>query len=179
MSWLYSIVFAGLLFASEADISLQNTTSPVQPAPLTQIVSDEIEKFEQTYPLSRNGTVGVSNVNGSITVEAWDRDEVRLEATKIADSKETLADVEIRVDATPDRFNVKADYSAWKWNNRGNENRNRKLEVEFKLSVPRTAVLNEIETVNGSVTIGAAATAEEVVHGRPGAAVARFAGVED
>ena len=31
---------------------------------------------------------------------------------------------------------------------------NRKLEVQFRLQVPRTAVLNEIETVNGLVTVG-------------------------
>ena len=59
-------------------------------------------KFEQTYPLNANGRVSVSNVNGSIIVEAWDRNEVHLEAVKIADSKEALADVEIRVDAKPD-----------------------------------------------------------------------------
>ena len=82
---------------------------------------DEIEKFEQSYPLSRNGNVSVSNVNGSVIVEAWDRDEVRLEATKIADSKETLADVEIKVNSTADSFSVEADYKGWKWNNRGGE----------------------------------------------------------
>ena len=118
------------------------------------VVGDETEKFEQTYPLSKNGNVSVSNVNGSIVVEAWDRDEVRLEATKTADSKETLADVEIKISSTADSFSVEADYKGWKWNDkRGNENRNRRLDVEFRLSVPRTAVLNEIETVNGSVSV--------------------------
>lgn len=117
------------------------------------IVGDEIEKFEQTYPLSKNGSVSVSNVNGSIIVEAWDRDEVKLEATKTADSKDSLADVDIKVEATADSFSVEADYKSWKWNDKRNENRSRRLEVEFRLSVPRGAVLNEIETVNGSVRV--------------------------
>ncbi len=154
MSWLYSLVFAGLLFSSNGDTALyhsQNNNVPVLTS--ENVVSDEIEKFEQTYPLSKNGNVSVSNVNGSITVEAWDRDEVKLEATKIADSKETLADVDIKVESTADSFNVEADYKSWKWNDKRNENRSRRLEVEFRLSVPRTAVLNEIETVNGSVTV--------------------------
>jgi DUF4097 and DUF4098 domain-containing protein YvlB len=154
MSWLYSLVFAGLLFSSNGDQALnhsQNNNAPVLNSEI--VLADEIEKFEQTYPLSKNGNVSVSNVNGSITVEAWDRDEVRLEATKIADSKESLADVDIKVDATADSFSVEADYKSWKWNDKRNENRSRKLEVEFRLSVPRTAVLNEIETVNGSVTV--------------------------
>ena len=156
MSWLYSLVFAGLLFANaeQAPVHTNNTSNTSQPIVEAQTVKgDEIEKFEQTYPLSRNGNVSVSNVNGSITVEAWDRDEVRLEATKIADSKETLADVEIKVESTADSFRVEVDYKGWRWNNKGNENKNKKIEVEFRLSVPRTASLNEVETVNGSVTV--------------------------
>jgi DUF4097 and DUF4098 domain-containing protein YvlB len=155
MSWLYSLVFAGLFLSSGSDQATTSVRSNTEPFVSTQVVvsADEIEKFEQTYPLSKNGNVSVSNVNGSITVEAWDRDEVKLEATKIADSKETLADVDIKVDSTADSFSVEADYKSWKWNDRKNENRNRKLEVEFRLSVPRGAVLNEIETVNGSVTV--------------------------
>ena len=155
MSWLYSIVFAGLLFGSNGSTpgtTQQNAVAPV-PAPQVTLKGDEIEKFEQSYPLSRNGNVSVSNVNGSIIVEAWNREEVRLEATKIADSKETLASVEIKVTSTADSFSVEADYDGLKWNNRGGENRGRKIEVQFKLSVPSGAVLNDIETVNGDVTV--------------------------
>jgi hypothetical protein len=154
MSWLYSIVFAGLLLASDGSQTPRNANHTAEPVLASQVVvGDETEKFEQTYPLSRNGNVSVSNVNGSIVVEAWDRDEVRLEATKIADSRETLADVEIKVNASADSFSVETDYKSWKWNEKRNENRTRKLEVEFRLWVPRTAVLNEIETVNGSVSV--------------------------
>ncbi|HEX6124474.1 MAG TPA: DUF4097 family beta strand repeat-containing protein [Pyrinomonadaceae bacterium] len=154
MSWLYSIVFAGLLFGSNSEPAVSTAASNALPSVKTVAAAqDEIEKFEQTYPLSKNGSVRVSNVNGSVIVEAWDRDEVRLEATKIADSRETLADVEIKVNSTADSFSVEADYKGWKWSEKRNENRNRKLEVEFRLSVPRGAVLNEIETVNGSVSV--------------------------
>jgi DUF4097 and DUF4098 domain-containing protein YvlB len=154
MSWLYSLVFAGLLFSSNGDQPanrLQNNSAPVL---ATQIsVGDEIEKFEHTYPLTKNGNVSVSNVNGSIVVEAWDREEVKLEATKIADSKESLADVDLDIESTPNAFSVEADYKNTNWNGNRNEGRNRKIEVEFHLFVPRAAVLNEIETVNGSVTV--------------------------
>src|SRR5687767_1630156 len=116
MSWLYSIVFAGLLFSSEGSQIANRAQNSVKPVAAKEMpLGDETEKFEQSYPLSRNGNVSVSNVNGSITVEAWDRDEVRLEATKIADSKETLDDVEIKINSTPDSFSVETDYKAWKW----------------------------------------------------------------
>ena len=155
MSWLYSIVFAGL-------ISSFNNDNPVKSCDLVQrevptaetTLTDETEKFEQSYPISPNGRVSVSNVNGSIGVEAWDKNEVKLEATKVADTKEALADVELKIDSRADSFSVEADYNSWKrergekgWKNHG------KLEVQFHLWVPRTAVLDEVETVNGSVTV--------------------------
>ena len=152
MSWLYSIVLAALMFTTESDLLPLNHQTHKSQETNSIVKLDETEKFEQTYPLSANGRVNVSNVNGSITVEAWDRNEVKLEAVKIADTKENLADVEIKIDARQDSFSVEADYEFTKNNKREWKNY-RKLEVQFRLSVPRTAVLNEIETVNGSVTV--------------------------
>ena len=154
MSWLYSIVFAGLLFTSGGETT---QSASIEQLPGTRVAalaqSDETEVFEQSYPLNPNGRVSVSNINGSIVVEAWDRNEVKLTATKIADSKETLQDVEIRVDARPEYLSVEADYDEMKWRDRSDKDRHRRIEVQFKLSVPRTASLNEVETVNGSVTV--------------------------
>ncbi|MGB7069015.1 MAG: DUF4097 family beta strand repeat-containing protein [Pyrinomonadaceae bacterium] len=150
MTWLYTIFFAGLVLSSgnepqvRRDVSVENAVTTIM-----EIQKDEIEKFEQSYALNQNGRVSVSNVNGSIVVEAWDRNEVRLEATKVADSKEALSEVEIKVDSSPDAVSVETDYKdrnhKAKWT--------RKLEVQIKMSVPRSAVLDEIETVNGSVTV--------------------------
>lgn len=155
MSWLYSIVFAGLVFSSGSDVPTQQNPSPMpQPAPTVTVQGDETEKFEQSYPLSANGRVRVSNVNGPIIVEAWERNEVRLEAVKIADTKESLAHVEIKVDSRADSFTVEADHDSWRRSagSQGWKNHSR-LEVQFRLSVPKTAALDEIETVNGSVTV--------------------------
>ncbi|MEP6786955.1 MAG: DUF4097 family beta strand repeat-containing protein, partial [Acidobacteriota bacterium] len=155
MSWLYTIVFTGLLFSSQgsqsavADRSVQNV-----PVTAETVKGDETEKFDQTYPLNAGGRVSISNVNGSITVEAWDRNEVKLEYTKVADSKERLADVEIKIDAKPEYLKVETDYGDWKRPGSGDRWRNGgKLVVEYRLMVPRGAVLDEIETVNGSVTV--------------------------
>lgn len=139
------------MFSSGSDVSVnsnQNTAFTPQSA---AAVSDETEKFEQTYPLNPDGRVSVSNVNGSIVVEAWDRNEVKVEATKIGDSKESLAETEIKVVSRPEYLSIEVECDQWKGNN-GWRN-NRKIEVQFHLFVPRNAVLNEIETVNGSVTV--------------------------
>jgi hypothetical protein len=151
MSWLYTLVVAGLIFAPDSgQVPTPDTVSPLDIAVAHQL-QDETEKFEQTYPLSANGRVRVSNVNGPITIEAWDRNEVRLTYGKTADTKERLADVQIKIDSRPDYFSVEADHEwskdkdHWRFGN--------KLTVEFKIMAPRGAVLNEIENVNGPVTV--------------------------
>src|SRR5688572_7257664 len=157
MSWIYTIVFAGLMFSSPGE----GVTSPdlklqAEPVEAVTVMSDDSEKFDQTYPLNANGRVSISNVNGSIIVEAWDRSEVRLEYTKVADTKERLADVEVRIDARPEHFSVETDYGNWNNRNGGREWKNKnhgKLVVDYHLRVPRGAVLNEVETVNGSVSV--------------------------
>jgi hypothetical protein len=105
--------------------------------------TDETEHFEQTYPLSANGVVSVSNVNGSISIDGWERNEVKLEYTKTADSKERLSQVQVRIEAQPDHFSVETDYGN-SGNNRGWHS-DGKLTVDYRLMVPRGAVLSEVE----------------------------------
>lgn len=153
MSWFISAVLAGMLFSSESTIPVNLQSNYIEPNK-TQIVRlDETERFEQTYPLNANGKVSVSNINGSITVEAWDRNEVKLVAVKTAENREILADIQIQIESRPEFFRVETDLDGLRQrDNRQNRNYG-KLEVEYKLTVPRGAVLDQIEAVNGSVVV--------------------------
>lgn len=157
MSWLISLVIAGVMFTSDGNLPVaanhnlaESKTAAAAAAKINQ--ADEIERFEQTYPLSANGRVAVSNVNGSIAVDVWDRNEVKLSYVKTADTKENLAEVEVRIDARADLFSVETNFDQWKRSD-AKRSRNTKFEIEYRLTVPRGAILNEIETVNGSVSI--------------------------
>ncbi len=111
--------------------------------------ADETERFEQTFPFNSNGRIEVGNINGSITVEAWDNPQIKLEYIKTADSRERLESLNVKIEAGQDSFRVKTDYdkqNAVDWN-RG------KSSVEFRLMVPRTAILDEIVSVNGNINI--------------------------
>ncbi len=153
MSWVISLLLAGVMFTSEGDLATKSNYSQTNNNVKKVIKLDETERFEQSYPLNANGRVSVSNINGSITVEAWDKKEVKLEAVKTADSRETLADVELQIDARPDSFSVETDYSSWKNRDGGQRWKDKRLRVDFRLMVPRGANLNEIESVNGSITL--------------------------
>lgn len=146
---------AGVVFTSDTTVPVQRNNNFTNSETTTKtVLLDETERFEQTYPLSANGRVSVSNVNGSITIDTWDRKEVKLEAVKTADTKEGLSEVEIKIDARADSLNVETNYDNWKRDggNRGWKNYNKRT-VEYRLTVPKNAVLDEIETVNGSVNI--------------------------
>ncbi len=151
MTWIYSILFTSLAFVSEGTI-------PEMPAAQSEIrtvesgQTDVTEKIDQTFPLNPDGRVSLSNINGSVVVEAWDRNEVRVEAVKTADSAETLALIDVKINAVPERIRIEADYQNMRKGQGGNWSR-RRSEVTFKLSMPRGAVLNEIEVVNGSITV--------------------------
>src|SRR5699024_2835511 len=125
MSWLISLVLAGVVFTSDTTVPVQRTNNFAN-SEATQVVRmDETERFEQTYPLNSNGRVSVGNVNGSIVIDTWDRNEVKLEAVKTADDKAKLADVEIKIDARKDYLSVETDYiDDWKrsGDNRGWKN---------------------------------------------------------
>ncbi|MDQ6786267.1 MAG: DUF4097 family beta strand repeat-containing protein, partial [Acidobacteriota bacterium] len=64
---------------------------------------------------------------------------------------------EVKIDARQDSIQVETDY--YKAQRVGDHNwkNNGKLVVEYHLTVPRTAVLDEIETVNGGINISNAA----------------------
>ena len=86
MSWLISLVVASLMFASNgrAPVSVNRNFTESKPNIEKTNALDETERFSQTYPLSANGRVSVSNVNGSITLDTWDRNEVKLPTTAVS-----------------------------------------------------------------------------------------------
>lgn len=155
MSWLYSIFLAGLaLSSSHAPVNSSALQDLDSKAAYAAAVLDETEHFDQTYPLTAAGRVSLSDVNGSVIVEAWDRNEVRVEYTKTADTRERLSEVDVKIDARADAISIETNYDNWKRDKgQGWRNGNGKLDVDFHLMVPRGAMLNEIGTVNGSVTV--------------------------
>lgn len=156
MSWIFTIVFSGLLFSSSQNSTIGERTPAVVAADANDpyvVKIDETDRFEQTYPLTASGRVSVSNINGSITAEAWDRSEIKFVAIKTADSKDRLNEVELKIDSKPDSFRVEAKYDNWRKDGKDRWKNNGKLIVDYQLMVPRGAVINDIDTVNGSVTI--------------------------
>lgn len=111
------------------------------------------EVFQQTYLLERGGRFQLQNVNGSVEVTGWDRQEVEVRAVKSARrNRADLERVQIEVEAQLDSVRVETRYP---------KDEGVDVHVEYRVRVPRHVALRRIATVNGSVRVtGVEATGE-------------------
>lgn len=123
------------------------------------------EKFTRTetkiFNLSATGSVEVQNVNGSIKVESWDKDQVSVEVTKTvraSDSEEAdeyFSDLRVEIKSGDDFLQIKTRYphefggGFFDWLFHGGS---RYEGVEYVLKVPPTVRL-EVVSTNGSITV--------------------------
>lgn len=117
------------------------------------------ETFAQSYPLSAGGTLTLRNVNGSVTLDAWDRNEVRIEADKEvkadsdAEAKKVMGQVKIDVQPGAGSLRVETrvpqrDSGFLDWLTGHNAN----VNVSYRVHLPRQAVV-DAESVNGHVSL--------------------------
>jgi DUF4097 and DUF4098 domain-containing protein YvlB len=110
------------------------------------------QEFHQTYALAPGGRVALENINGSVHVTGWDRDEVKVDAVKYARSKERLDEAKIVIDASKDYVSIRTDYPEHNLTFRDDDSDN-PASVEYTLSVPRSIRLDQIKLINGSLDI--------------------------
>jgi len=116
-------------------------------AGLVYAVEPRREEFHQSYPLAATGRVSLANVNGSVRVSTWDKNEVKVDAVKTARSQEALKEAEIVVKASAAAVEIRTTYTEHP--RRDDEAAN----VDYTLTVPRGVRLDSIKTVNGAVEI--------------------------
>jgi hypothetical protein len=103
------------------------------------------ELFLRTYPLTSGGSFVLENVNGSVRVEGWAREEVEVRAVKSAfrDPRD-LERVQIRVVSLPGEVAVRTLYP---------EGQGVEVAVQYVVHVPYRVLLGNVQTVNGSVVV--------------------------
>ena len=110
------------------------------------------EEFHQTYALAPDGRIELDNINGPVHISSWDQNQVKVDAVKYADTKERLDEAKIEIDARNDSISIRTKYpdhnQSWNWGSQNNP-----ASVEYTLTVPRTARLDEIKLINGSLDV--------------------------
>src|SRR5437667_3322571 len=112
------------------------------------------KEVNQSYPLQPGGSFELQNVNGTIDVQGWDRNEVEIHAVKTAKVKESdLERVAIDVEAKPDAVSITTRYP---------QNEGVEVAVEYTIHVPHSAHIEHIGTVNGTLRIAGVETVEDL-----------------
>src|SRR6266436_3568347 len=113
------------------------------------------EEFHQTYPLAATGRVSVENLNGGVQIKVWDRAAVQVDAIKRAYKRERLNEAKIDVNANEENIRIKTEYPDQ--NQTFNSDERGRYEnpatVDYTLTVPRQAMLESIELINGPIDI--------------------------
>ncbi len=103
------------------------------------------QQFRQSYMLAAGGRVAIDNPYGDVRIIAWDRDEVRIEAVKTASDSRRLDEAQIVVDSTCDSLSIRTEY--------GGADTEHPASVAYRITVPRTANLDDVHLVNGGLSI--------------------------
>jgi hypothetical protein len=116
---------------------------------------DVTEEFHRTYALNAEGRVELSNINGDVHISTWDQNEVKVDAVKYAGTKQRLDQAHIDIDSRPEHLSIETKYPdhdhTFNWGSRDNP-----AGVEYTLTVPRNARLDEIKLINGALDISGA-----------------------
>jgi len=112
------------------------------------------KEFNQSYPLQPGGSFELQNVNGTVDVQGWDRDDVEVHAVKTAKQRESdLERVSIEVSARPDSVSVATHYP---------QSEGVEVAVDYTVHVPHGARIEHIGTVNGTLRIAGVDNIEDL-----------------
>lgn len=99
----------------------------------------------RTFPMRSDGSFELNNVNGTVRIEGWDKDEVEVRAVKTTPDKQSLLDlVGIDIDATPNGLSVSTRYP---------QQEGVEVAVDYIIHVPRHAQLSHVSNINGTLRV--------------------------
>lgn len=101
----------------------------------------------QTFSLQSGGYLSLENVNGHVTIEGWEKNEVSISAVKTGNPKD-LDRLEISVEVDKhkgkDWIHIETEYGLFTLNSGS---------VDYTIKVPTDAILEDIELVNGDLNV--------------------------
>lgn len=103
-------------------------------------------EFRKIYSLNPDGRVVLRNFYGNVCITAWDRNAVEVDAVKTGADARRTDDARIVVDsASPSLVSIRTQYGA--------ADAEHPASVQYRITVPRRAKLEEIRLVNGELSL--------------------------
>ena len=109
------------------------------------VVGNPHVDFRQTFALGPSGRVIIQNLYGDVSITAWDRDEVLVEAIKRSSDPRRLDDARVIVEPSSGGLSIHTVYTG--------ADAEHPASVEYRIMVPRRANLDQVKLVNGGLSI--------------------------
>ncbi len=110
--------------------------------------------FDRTLPMRPEGTFELQNINGGVTVQGWNRNEIQIQAVKTSRKNPSDAErVSIEVSATPEAVSVATRYP---------QEEGVEVMVEYTVRLPHSARIQHIGTINGALRISGVETLRDL-----------------
>ena len=126
------------IWAVLAAVAAANTLSAT-------VMSTRNGAFRHIYALHGDARVTIQNFYGNVTITAWDRDAVLVEAVKHSSDPRHLDDARIVVEPTADSLAIHTQYN-------GSDAAN-PTSVEYRITVPRRIHLENVVLTNGRLSL--------------------------
>ncbi len=114
-----------------------------------KVVEEEV--VERSVEVAPGGRLAIVNVNGDISVNSWDRHEVKMKAVKRAraesedEARRLLEKSTVQFDRTEQGIDIRTDAPK-------KPGRNRNVSVAYTVNVPEMMDL-ELKTINGTIEV--------------------------
>ncbi|MBI4550821.1 MAG: DUF4097 family beta strand repeat protein [Candidatus Latescibacteria bacterium] len=114
---------------------------------LSATAAQEVKEVKKTVTLNPDGRVSIDTFKGSVTVTAWDRPQVDIQARVEADEEsddqaQTVQNTEVDIEASESSVWIKSDYEKLQdWHSAFDDDNIRFPYVHYTISMPRTAQL--------------------------------------
>jgi len=118
----------------------------------TNAWADRVEKvIEESFTLNSTGSFSLTNVAGNIDVYSWDKEEVKMVATKSIsswgtdDPEELLDRIEIEITSQPKNLRIHTRYPTFSWI--------KNARVDYQIWIPEATNV-QLESVSGTIQMG-------------------------
>ena len=110
------------------------------------------EVINKQYPLEGDGEVYLQNISGNISVSTWNKDKIRIKATKKAHSEKDLDKINVMIDSEDDHIRIKTEYDKSFHSSPFSIFSNNNWSVTYELTVPEKAEVS-LESVSGGIRV--------------------------
>jgi len=118
-------------------------------ASFASVIGPSDGEFRQIYSLGPNGRVTIQNQYGDVSILGWDRDDVLVEAVKRSTDPRQLDDARIVVEPADGTLSIRTQYAG--------SDPQHAAKVEYRITVPRYASLEDVKLGNGGLVISGVA----------------------